>query len=246
MAHQEDTETLEEIKKMINELKQTKAEIGATAAVRQHTVYRRLFSNINSRMIMFSLLLLLLLTVFLGIRSIFVREGETQKVAGFVEQIQDLSTLATSKAYMKAVVEQEDNQLFGQKIDANLPGTKRKILIIIPGEVIAGVDLSKVTKSDLEINEDHKTIHLILPKAEIIQKPTLYFDQAQIFSSEGLFRSEASIDEGYAFAELAQDQIVAEATEQGLLTSAEEQAIKVIETFMNRMGYKVTIEYKDN
>lgn len=148
MAHQEDTETLEEIKKMINELKQTKAEIGATAAVRQHTVHRRLFSNIKSRMIMFSLLLLLLLTVFLGIRSIFVREGETQKVAGFVEQIQDLSTLATSKAYMKAVVEQEDNQLFGQKIDANLPGTKRKILIIIPGEVIAGVDLSKVTKSD--------------------------------------------------------------------------------------------------
>lgn len=106
--------------------------------------------------------------------------------------------------------------------------------------------MSKVTKSDLEINEDHKTLHLILPKAEIIQKPTLYFDQAQIFSSEGLFRSEASIDEGYAFAELAQDQIVAEATEQGLLTSAEEQATKVIETFMNRMGYKATIEYKDN
>jgi len=246
MDHQEDTETLEEIKKTVNELKKTQAEISATAAVRQHTSHRRLFANVKSRIIIITILLLLLLAVFLGIRSIFVREGETQKVAGFVEQIQDLSMLTTSKAYMKAVVEQEDNQLFGKKIDANLPGTKRKVLVIIPGEVIAGVDLSKVTKSDIEMNEDQKTIHLTLPRAEIIQKPTLYFDQAQIFSSEGLFRSKASIDEGYAFAELAQDQIVTEATEQGLLTSAEEQATKVIETFMEQMGYKVTIKYKDN
>lgn len=245
MDHRDDKQNLKEIKQIVEELKQTQKELSTTATMNKGFVIRRPFAKLKKRIIIFVLLLIIAIIAFMGIRSALFKEKGTEKATSFVEQIQDLSTLATSKAYMKAVVEQEDNELFGKKIDANIPGTKRKILVIIPGEVVAGVDLSKVTDQNMKINEEKKIIHLTLPRAEIIQKPTLDFDQAQIYSSEGLFRGEASIDEGYDFADLAQKQIVKEAIEQGLLTSAEEQATRVIQTFLHQMGYKATVEFTD-
>lgn len=248
MEQEENKQTLEELKKIVAELKQTQSEMSASVTVpnSNYSLLRRPLRQLKKQAIILGIILLLVLFAFLFIKSTFLKEGTVVNTASsFAEQIQELSSLATSKAYMKAVVEQEDNELFGKKIDKNLPGTKRKVLVIIPGEVLAGVDLSNVTKNDIKINEEKRTIQLSLPKAEILQKPTLYFDEVQIFSSEGLFRGEASIDEGYTIAELAQDQIVNEAIAQGVLTSAEEQATTLIKKFINQLNYDVTIEFKE-
>ncbi|MCU9613353.1 DUF4230 domain-containing protein [Caldibacillus lycopersici] len=247
-SHEE--KKLDEIKKMLEELNAAKSETATTLAVDQSSKRRLPVFRLKARTMFTGIILLFIflfiIAAFFFIRSIFSHEGTVvNTVSSFAEQIQDLSSLATSKAYMKAVVEQEDNALFGNKIDMNIPGTKRTTLVIIPGEVIAGVDLSMLTEKDISVNEETKTIHLTLPSAEILQQPSLYFDEAQIYSSEGLLRGEASIEEGYAIAELASNQIINEATEQGLLESAEQQAKVVLDKFMGTLGYKVTIEFQE-
>ena len=63
----------------------------------------------------------------------------------FLEQIQDLNELATAEAYTKVIIEQQDNAVFGQSIGLNVPGTKRQLLVVIPGSVKAGVELSGLT-----------------------------------------------------------------------------------------------------
>lgn len=244
MEQEENKQTIEELKKIVEELKKTQSEMSASVTVpnSNYSLLRRPLRQLKKQAIILGIILLLVLFI----KSTILKEGTVVNTASsFAEQIQELSSLATSKAYMKAAVEQEDNELFGKKIDKNLPGTKRKVLVIIPGEVLAGVDLSNVTKNDIKINKEKRTIQLSLPKAEILQQPTLYFDEVQIFSSEGLFRGEASIEEGYAIAELAQDQIVNEAIAQGVLTSAEEQATTLIKKFINQLNYDVTIEFKE-
>lgn len=70
-------------------------------------------------------------------------QGNTskQKSVTYVEQVQALATLATAKAHMKTVLQEEDNKILGKDISFDLFGTKREVLLIVPGTVIFGVDL---------------------------------------------------------------------------------------------------------
>ncbi|WAA12224.1 DUF4230 domain-containing protein [Fervidibacillus halotolerans] len=237
----------EEIEQIKEELKRTKMESAATVATMDQTRHKISLRWLKRTSILIGIVLVIVLLFFaiFSIRSALTKEGTvTNTVSSFAEQIQQLSSLTTAKAYMKAVVEQEDNELFGRKIDANIPGTKRKTLLIIPGEVTAGVDLSKVQEDDVQIDEERNIIQLTLPKAEIIQQPSLDFSKAQVYSSEGLFRGKADIEEGYEMAELAREQVLQEAIEQGLLQSAEEQAERVIGTFFRQFGYETKIQFQ--
>ncbi|WAA09617.1 DUF4230 domain-containing protein [Fervidibacillus albus] len=235
-----------EIANLKEQLKRAEMEQSATMAAlgRKRNQFSIPFFKRTGIFIPVMTIIFIIVIMTLSFRSVFLKEGSvTNTISSFAEQIQQLSSLTTAKGYMKAVVEQEDNELFGKKIDMNIPGTKRKTLLIIPGEVTAGVDLSKVQESDIQVDEEKKTITLNLPKAEIIQQPSLDFSEAQVYSSEGLFRGKADLEEGYAMAELAREQVLQEAIEQGLLESAEQQAKTVIETFFHRLGYDTTVQF---
>ncbi|ARF17921.1 DUF4230 domain-containing protein [Sporosarcina ureae] len=71
-----------------------------------------------------------------------------QKTA-FVERVQELQQLTTAEAYTKVLVKRTDNKLFGQSISVNFPGTKRNLLVVMPGSIKAGIDLSKITEQDV-------------------------------------------------------------------------------------------------
>ena len=92
----------------------------------------------------------------------------TEQKGAFLEQIQELNELATAEAYTKVIIERQDNTLFGQSIGFNLPGTKRQLLVVIPGSVKAGVDISGVTEKDVVIDEENKTAKLTLPPATFL------------------------------------------------------------------------------
>ncbi|RKQ27967.1 DUF4230 domain-containing protein [Oceanobacillus halophilus] len=168
-----------------------------------------------------------------------------QETTAFVEQIHDLATLATAEAYLKTVIEQEDNKLFGKEIGLNVPGTKRELLLIVPATVIAGVDLKGITEKDIRVNEEEKMLEIILPDAELIQDPAIQMDQVRAFSEKGLFRGEVKWEEGFDLAAYAQDQIKQEAIDTGLLQTAEVHAEKVLSEFFGNLGYSVTLTFKD-
>lgn len=112
------------------------------------------------------LLLLTGLAVFLFVRFSLLREVPPEQRADTIAgQVRELSSLVTSKTYVKAVVEQENNKIFGKTIEADRPGTKRKTIVIIPGKVTAGVNLAKITEKDIRINEEEKKVHITVPMA---------------------------------------------------------------------------------
>lgn len=191
---------------------------------------------------LFALFVLCMLTLgIFGIISLYSGSAQKEPVA-FVEQIKKLNSLATAEAYVKAVIEQEDNKIFGQKIGVDVPGTKRKVLLIVPGKVLAGVDLSKITKADIQVDEKNKTINIHIPRAKILQEPALLTDQVKLFSVEGIFREKVDWKEGYALADEAKQLVEKEAVEQGLLQKAEENAVQSLEQFFGHMGYKATVK----
>jgi hypothetical protein len=186
-----------------------------------------------------------ILVIFGAMFTIKSTDKAAIQTGSFIEQIKDLSSLASSQAYVKAVIEKEDNQLFGKEINTNLPGTKRKFLLIIPGTVTAGVDLTGITESNLHVNQEEKTIEIQLPRASMIQEPALDFDQAQAFSVEGIFRDEVNWNEGYELAEEAKGIVKEEAISQGLLEVAEQNAEKTLTEFFSALGYKAVITYEE-
>ncbi|MDV6379431.1 DUF4230 domain-containing protein [Sporosarcina sp. GW1-11] len=197
------------------------------------------------------IVLILLLVAALIILSIIgfnlMKLGSTfaEQKGAFFERVQALQELTTAEAYTKVLVERTDNELFGQSIGVNFPGTKRNVLVVIPGSIKAGIDLGNLTEEDLEIDESGKNIRLILPHAEFFGGAELYFDQVEVYSVKGLFRGKADIKEGYELANEAKTLIIEEALEQGVLQSAEVNAEKTLKDMFSFAGYTLEIEFKE-
>ncbi|ARK22158.1 DUF4230 domain-containing protein [Sporosarcina ureae] len=198
----------------------------------------------------YTLLILLLIAalITLPIAGFYLMQlGSTfseQKTA-FVERVRELQELATAEAYTKVLIERTDNELFGRSIGVNFPGTKRNLLVVIPGSVKAGIDLSKVTEHDMQVDEEEKRIQLTIPKAEFLGGAELYFDKVEVYSVEGLFRGKADIKEGYELANEAKTVLMEEASEQGVLDSAEQNAVKSLKDMFSFAGYRLDIEFKE-
>lgn len=242
-------EALTEIERILQELKKGEEESAATAVIGQKrghanisgALFKLIFKFWGIKIFLIALFLIIIASgsTWLFFGSTFKKESIT-----FVEQVQELATLATAEARVKVIIEQEDNKLFGKDISVDFPGTKRELLLVVPATVIAGVDLKRVTSDDIKVNEDEKKLEIILPRAMLIQEPTIQMDHVQTFSDEGLFRGEVNWEEGFDLAAVAQQEIKEEALEFGLLESAEKSAEKVLKGFFGNLGYDVNIIFK--
>ncbi|ATP42285.1 hypothetical protein CSE16_20965 [Solibacillus sp. R5-41] len=242
-------EELTQFRSVLKELKKGEEESAATAVVGRSrgtanisgALFKLIFKLWGVKIFLFTLLLIAIIS---GV--VWFLSGSTLKKESttFVEQVQDLATLATAEAHIKVIIEEEDNKLFGNDISVNLPGTKREILLIVPATVIAGVDLKGITSDDIKINDKEKELGIVLPRATLIQDPTIQMDSVKTFSDEGLFRGEVQWKEGFDLAAEAQEKVKDEAIEIGLLESAEKSAEKVLKGFFSNLGYTVKITFR--
>ncbi|UXH43061.1 DUF4230 domain-containing protein [Rossellomorea vietnamensis] len=242
---------IQEMEEILADLKATERQTGASLAIENRSSRRRGLTNTlltfwKRRVVLFLLVFLLVVGgAAIGIYSLLSGSTFTEEKGSFVERIQEMSSLATAQGFVKAVIEQEDNQLFGKEINADLPGTKRKLLMVVPGTVLAGVDLQGIDEKDIVVDEEKKEIQLTLPRAEILQEPSIDTDNIKTFSVEGIFRNDVDWNEGFALAEVAKDQISQEAIDQGILSAAEKNAEKSLKGFFEQLGYDVTIEFQN-
>ncbi|MGG0671073.1 DUF4230 domain-containing protein [Lederbergia citrisecunda] len=251
----EDKKKLREIEKLLKELKASDSESAVTveeALGRKRKSWRprmpfRFLSMWKRSALLLAVLLLLVIISLPFIAFQFLKLGSTftEQKGVFLEQIQELNEMATAEAYTKVIIERQDNQLFGQSIGLNVPGTKRQLLVVIPGSVKAGVDLSELTEKDVVIDEKNKTAKLTLPAANFLGGAEIYFDQVEVYSYEGVFRQKADIEEAYELAAEAKNLIVEEATGQGVLKTAQFNAEKTLTEMFSFAGYDVTIEFKE-
>ncbi|SEN44236.1 Protein of unknown function [Mesobacillus persicus] len=226
-------------------LHETAATIALENTRRRPTLFPFLKFKLTLRIL--SIVTILLLISSLGLftyTKLFAGTSYKSETFSMVESVQDLATLATAEAYVTTVLKEEDNKLFNKDISVNLPGTKRTLLLIVPATVLAGVDLQLVSVENMTVNEETKEISLTIPRAQLVQEPSIQMDKIQTYSEEGLFRSEVQWDEGFDLAAKAKQQIELEAIELGVLTKAEESAVQVLQSFFEQLGYSSQIEFE--
>lgn len=192
-------------------------------------------------------ILLLLLFIALPLGTYWLLNGSTatESKIVFLEEIRNLNELSTAEAFSKAIIKREDNEVFGREIGMDLPGTKRQLLVVIPGSVKAGIDFSEVTEDDIEVDEEAKTATLTLPKADFLGGPELFMDRVEVVSNEELFRGRPDISEAYGLLEEAQKMMLEETEEQGLLERAEENGVDSVQGMFQLVGYEVSVEFED-
>lgn len=200
----------------------------------------------NSFLILIIVVLLLLVALPLGTWWM-ISQGSTatESKSAFLERMQDLNELSTAEAYSKVIIKREDNKIFGQEIGIDLPGTKRELLVVVPGSVRAGIDFSGITEDDIKVDEEAKTAVLTLPKADFLGGPELFMDQVEIYNNEGLLAGGRDFPEAYELAEEAKQMMLEETRGQGVLELAEKNAARSVEEMFNLVDYDVTVEFEE-
>jgi len=246
---EEKEERIAQLERQLRELNEVQLQIASTIAVEHNSrvlsppkgIFKPFFKAAGSKITLAVVILIFLVVITLvGIRLLAGGTFKEESVT-FVEHVQELATLATAEAHMKAVLHEEDNKKIFWSI--NLPGTKRELLLVVPATVIAGVDLKGITSEDLVIDEETKEIDISLPHAKLIQDPSLQMDKIQAIDNSGIFRGNVKWDEGFDLTAKAQEQIRQDAISVGLLVTAEKNAEKALKEFFKNIGYTVNVTF---
>lgn len=205
------------------------------------------FGLLNGDEMKNTILALLFIVLLAGVSFFgyqYVAGGNNQRSATFVEQIKDMNALATSQAFVKTVIDEEDNEVFGWDINFNLPGTERRVFMVVPGTVLAGVNMDQLSEGDVKVDEENKTVSLTLPRATLLQEPAIQMDEVETFTTKGLFRSNVDLEESVGFVAAAQEKIKKEAIDQGVLERAETHAELALTEFFEFTGYDADITFE--
>lgn len=145
--------------------------------------------------------------------------------ATVVQQVQTLSQLVTVKYVMEKVVVLEDVKWYGES----------RVLIVAHGIVKAGIDLQRLTPSDVTISG--KTILLRLPSPQITDA---YLDDSQtrvIDRTTGLLRA-FDKDLEQTARQNAVDDIRRAARTAGILKDADDRAQEQLVYFFHQQGFE--------
>lgn len=155
--------------------------------------------------------------------------------AAVVRQIQHVQRLEVTTYSIERVIEVKQS-------DPIWPDWLRgdRLLLIAHGEVVAGVDLSKVTEKDVSISADGKLVTIKLPPVEIFNlENTLNNVKTRVYDRQrGILAPLNSQLESEA-RRAAEIQIIGAACEEGILEQATSDARRTIEQFVGLVDVRV-------
>jgi hypothetical protein len=145
-----------------------------------------------------------------------------------VEQVRALSKLETVHYQMEKVISGNS--------EGPLPDflTSDRILLVAHGEVVGGVDFSKINSEEIEVEDGSVTI--TLPEPEVLYSK-LDNSRTYVYDRQtGLFSKPDPNLESQLRAE-AEEQIVQAAIEDGILLKASDNAQETLRTLLEGLGY---------
>ncbi|MDR1653043.1 MAG: DUF4230 domain-containing protein [Prevotellaceae bacterium] len=147
-----------------------------------------------------------------------------------VEKVEAIGKLSLVKMTLQDIVEYT-------KVREWLPDASA--LLVVQGEIEAGIDLAKITEKDIRVNGNEITVYL--PTAEITSFK-INHTKSRVYDTRNNFFSGAQIvDAAYNKAE---KQIYAAALRSGILQIAEENAIKFLTPLFQTMGFsKINLRF---
>ncbi|KEO81515.1 DUF4230 domain-containing protein [Tumebacillus flagellatus] len=180
-----------------------------------------------------------------GVYAYFGKENKPT-ISSFVTGVQGMAELATAQAYVMTTIEGSDNKLFGMDISADIPGTKRHYMIIVPAKITSGVDLKAVQDSDIKLDDSAKTVEISLPHAKILDD-SIQMNDVKVYTDQGLLRAGYSAEEGVNLISQAsvKERLNQQAKDAGLIKTAEDNATQALQKLYDRFGYHVIVTYHD-
>lgn len=161
----------------------------------------------------------------------FMRNGTTFRVdqPTVVRQIQQLQRLETVRYSMDKIISGEhDNPYFPQFLAGD------KLLLVVHGEVIGGIDLSKLQTTDVAIHGRDIAVHL--PPSEIFST-RLDNEKTRVFSRDtGLFTSPDPNLESQVREE-AERELQQASLQDGILKTADQNAQTTIASLLKGLGF---------
>jgi hypothetical protein len=146
-----------------------------------------------------------------------------------VRQIQGLQRLETVRYTMDKIMSGEHENAYLPKFLAG-----DRLLLIVHGEVIAGVDLTKLKTSDVSVHD--RTVSVHLPQSEILVTH-LDNSKTRVYSrATGLFSSPDPNLESEVREE-AERQLQQAAQQDGILKSAEQNAREALTAILKGLGF---------
>lgn len=147
-----------------------------------------------------------------------------------VRQIQQLQRLETVRYSVDKIIS-------GERDSAYLPKflVSDRLLLVVHGEVIGGLDLSRLQSSDVSVRGRVVTIHLPSPEILVTRvdnaKTRVYSRDTGLFSSPDPYLESELREE-------AERQLQQAAQQDGILKSAEENARNALTTILKGLGFQ--------
>jgi len=203
----------------------------------------------RKRLTRFIVLMLLILAVIYAMQRIKLLPSfadifksqpvEIENTVILVKEINSLAQLITISAYNEIAIDSTKKgwSLFNNPLIPsllNLPNLKKadyKLVLIGKGKILAGVNLAKLTATDVFIQKD--SVSVMLPKAEIFQV-ILNPSGFDVFEETGTWTD----DEVKAVKIKLREKLVANALKENILKKAGTKAVSVMENFLRAAGFK--------
>ncbi|MGY0071458.1 DUF4230 domain-containing protein [Streptomyces sp. QTS137] len=186
------------------------------------------------------------LSVLPGLKDLFGTETHDRSGPALLESIQDISRYDAATGNFQVVVDLEKDTKF---LPDAIRGTRT--LYVGAGTVDAYVDLGRLGKDDVQVNEDRTSATLRLPHARL-GTPALDPERSYAVSKErGLLDRLGDLFSGnpnseQAVQKLAVRHIGAAAKESELTTRAESNTTGMLEGLLRSLGFtKVEVSYGD-
>ena len=185
------------------------------------------------RLILGGIVILLIIIILAYVKlSIFSSKTEMNEDV-MVEKIISMGKLELVKYSMKDVIEKKEIRTF-------LPD--KRILFVAVGEVTGCIDLTKVKKSDVNLQTDSVTIYL--PKPEICYTK-LDHQKSRVYDISGSWFPLDTKNLVEGIYKVAEQQILKNAQQMGILKKTEENAELIFKPFLeNITGKKVTVKFR--
>ncbi|MBS5795985.1 MAG: DUF4230 domain-containing protein [Dysgonomonas mossii] len=170
--------------------------------------------------------------IILGIMVMYLintKKNATVKISHnmVLQEIESLGNLEVTKYSIQDMMEYK-------KIRRWLPNAKTGLIIY--GEVICCVDLTKLKPEDITVSE--KTIYLQLPSPEICHVKVDH-SKSRVYDMEfGLWESTDIVDEAYTFAE---QQLNEKAKQLNMLSQSRDNAVNLLKPILKAMGFEEVV-----
>lgn len=159
------------------------------------------------------------------------------------EQLNALRELVTTEyLYTNSGKYENQNQITIIGKDIDIPFTGKRFIVAYDGRIQAGIDIGQ---TQIDIDEDARAITITLPKSEIISHETFEDTLVVLDETNNVFNP-ISIENYNEFVSEQKDGMEKKAIERGLLTNADAEAKRMVQSFLSQIPgidtYQLTIQ----